>query len=161
MAFCTGRANIDRLHHQFGRMGKVVDLGDDLVEPVDLLDHDFVEILPEIGVIETFGQKLRKSLDRDEWVSNFVRHAGGQIRPEGSAIEQFLFLPQVFFRGHVLDDGDRAERRLVIDQPAGFDGERAPRVRIDPLLRAARFALALERLAQERGRAGCPTLRPV
>ena len=34
-------------------MREVVDLGDDLVEPIDFLDDDLVEILAEIGVIET------------------------------------------------------------------------------------------------------------
>ena len=73
-------------------MGKVVDLRDDFVEAVDLLDHDFVEVASKIGVVEALGQELGEGLDRNERISNFVRHARGQVGPESRAIEQILFL---------------------------------------------------------------------
>ena len=89
-------------------MGKVVDLSDDEIEAIDFLDHDFVEIASEIGVVETLGQELRESLDRNQRIANFVRHAGCQIGPKSGAIQQLLFLPERFLRGHILDDGDCA-----------------------------------------------------
>ena len=48
IAFLTDARTIDRFHHQLRRVGEVVDLGNDLVEPVDFLDDDFVKIVPEI-----------------------------------------------------------------------------------------------------------------
>ena len=39
-------------------MRKVIDLGDDLIEAIDFLNHDFVEILPKIGVVETLRQEV-------------------------------------------------------------------------------------------------------
>ena len=41
-------------------MRKVVDLRDDLVEPIDFLDDDLVEILAEIRVVEPLWEKLRE-----------------------------------------------------------------------------------------------------
>ena len=58
-------------------MSKRVDLGDNLVEAIDFLNNDLIEIFPELGIIESLRQKLRESLNRDEWVANFVRHARG------------------------------------------------------------------------------------
>ena len=63
-------------------MCKVVDLRDDLVETIDFLDDNLVKILPEIGVVETFRQQLCESLDGDEGISDFVRHAGREIGPK-------------------------------------------------------------------------------
>ena len=89
-------------------MGKVVDLGDDLIKAVDLLDHDMVEIFAEIGVVESLGKKLRESFDRDQRVADFVGHAGGEIGPEGGSIDQGLFLTQGFLGRQIEDDGNGA-----------------------------------------------------
>ena len=94
-------------------MGEVVDLRDDLVEPVDLLDDDLIEVVSKIGVIKAIRQELREGLDRNQRIANFVRHARGEVGPESRAIEQILFLPRLFLRGHIVDDGDRAQRLAV------------------------------------------------
>ena len=69
-------------------MREVIDLSDNLVEPIDLLDHDFVKVLPEICVLKALRQELGKGLDRDERVPDFVRHARGEIGPKGCAIDE-------------------------------------------------------------------------
>ena len=90
-------------------MRKSVYLTDDFVEPIDFLNDDFVKILSEIRVVETFWEKLGKRLDRHKRVSNFMRHTRGEIGPEGSAIDQILFLAQVVLCGQVLENSDSAE----------------------------------------------------
>src|SRR5438128_1507773 len=60
--FFDGRAHVDRLEHELGRMSEVINLGDDFIQAINLLHHDLVEFLPEIRVIKAFGKKLRKSL---------------------------------------------------------------------------------------------------
>src|SRR5205823_4393547 len=60
--FLQRGAEVHRFHYQLGWVREVVDLRNDLVEPVDFLDDDLVEILAEIGVFETLGQQLGESL---------------------------------------------------------------------------------------------------
>ena len=64
--FSDRRTNIEGFHHQFGWVREVVDLSKDLVESIDFLYDDFVKVLSEIRIVETFRQELRKGLDRDE-----------------------------------------------------------------------------------------------
>ena len=114
-------------------MREVVDLGDDLVEPIDFLHDDLVEILAEISVFETFGQKLGEGLDRHERIPDFMGHAGREVGPKRGAIHQILFLPQVVLGRQIMDDRHCAERIFLVDQAASFDGKGSPRVGIDPL----------------------------
>src|SRR5437764_9348945 len=106
-------------------MRKRVNLGDNLVETIDLLNDDVVEIFSELRIIETLGQKLRESLNRDEWIANFVRHARGQVRPKGGAIDQVLLLPQIFLRSQIMNDGNGTEGGVLDWEAAGVDGRGA------------------------------------
>src|SRR5205823_12826721 len=81
-------AHVNWFKHELRRMRKVVDLGDDLIKPVDLADNDFVEIFSKIGVVKSLGKKLREGFNRNQRIANFVRHAGGQVCPKGGAIEE-------------------------------------------------------------------------
>src|SRR5438046_2424433 len=114
-------------------MRKSVNLGDNFVEAINFLNDDLVEIFSELRIIETLGQKLRESLNRDEWIANFVRHARGQVRPKGGAIDQVLLLPQIFLRGQIMNDGDSTEGGVLVEESPRFDREGAACVRIDPL----------------------------
>src|SRR5207249_231249 len=119
-------------------MREVVDLRNNFIEPIDFIDHNLIELLAKIRVIETLRQELRKSLNRDERITNFVGHAGGQVGPERRSIEQRLFLAQSFLNGQILDYRDRAEGRTVVGDLARFDRKRSPGVIVDPLLRRQR-----------------------
>ena len=118
-----GIAEVERLHDEFGGVSEIVNLGDDLVEAINLLHDDVIEFLSEIGVVEAFRQKLGEGLDRDQGVSNFVRHARGQVTPESCAIHQILLLPQAVRGRQIMHDGDGAERRALVHYPASLDGE--------------------------------------
>ena len=106
--FLHRRAEIERAEVELRRVREVIDLGNDPIEPLDFLDDDFVEIAAEIRVVETLGKELRKGLDRDQRVAHFVRHARGEIGPEGGPIRQLLFLPERFLRREIRDDRDCA-----------------------------------------------------
>src|SRR5207248_2201770 len=101
-------------------MRKSVNLGDNFVEAINFLNDDLVEIFSELRIIETLGQKLRESLNRDEWIANFVRHARGQVRPKGGAIDQVLLLPQIFLRGQIMNDDDSGRNRFQERFGQGF-----------------------------------------
>ena len=105
---------------------------------------------------------MRKSLNRDERIANFVRHAGGEIGPESGAIDQILFLPQVLFRGQIVNDGDGAER-VRVDRPrrrVSTESERRV-FWIDPLLRRQRFVLASSVSRKNAAELAARRLRPV
>src|SRR5437868_14566432 len=116
-------------------MRKRVNLGDNLVEAIDFLNDDLVEIFSELRIIETLGQKLRESLNRDERVANFVRHARGQVSPKGGAIDQVLLLPQIFLRRQIVNDRYGAEGSMLIEEPPRFYVEGTAGVRINSLSR--------------------------
>ena len=99
---------IKRSEFQLRRMGEIIDLSDDEIEPADFLHHDLVEIAPEIGVVEALGKQLGEGLDRDQRVAHFVRHASREVGPKGRTIDQLLLLPERFFRRHILNHRDRA-----------------------------------------------------
>src|SRR5207249_6040182 len=114
-------------------MRKRVNLGDNLVDAIDFLKDDVVAIFSELRIIETLGQKLRESLNRDEWIANFVRHARGQVGPKGGAIDQVLLLPQIFLRSQIVNDCDGTQGGVLVEESPCFDREGAVSVRIDPL----------------------------
>src|SRR5438874_11468821 len=116
-------------------MRKSVNLGDNFVEAINFLNDDLVESFSKLRIIETLGQKLRESLNRDEWITNFVRHTRGQVRPKGGAIDQVLLLPQIFLRGQIVNDGDRSEGSVLVEESTRFDREGTAGIRIDPLSR--------------------------
>src|SRR5204862_406833 len=128
---------------------EVIDLGNDFVEPIDFLDDDFVKIFSEIRVVETFWEKLCKGLDRHKRVSNFMRHARGEIGPEGSAIDQILFLAQVVLCGQVVEDSDGSEGCFLVQQPPSFHGKRSTRIGVNPLS-SGEILFRIEGLAQKR-----------
>ena len=43
-------------------MGEIIDLGNDPVQPIDLLNDNVIELFAKIGVVETLRQKLGKVL---------------------------------------------------------------------------------------------------
>src|SRR5437763_14332550 len=131
-------------------MRKSVNLGDNFVEAINFLNDDLVEIFSELRIIETLGQKLRESLNRDEWIANFVRHARGQVRPKGGAIDQILLLPQIFLRSQIMNDRDGTEGGVLVEKSPRFDREGAPCVRIDPLS-WRKVRLRLKRFPQHGG----------
>src|SRR5436305_14271403 len=114
-------------------MRKSVNLGDNLVEAIDFLNDDLVEIFSELRIIETLGQKLRESLNRDEWIANFVRHARGQVRPKGGTIDQILLLPQILLRSQIMNDGDGTEGGVLVEHSPRFEREGALCGRLDLL----------------------------
>src|SRR5207244_10773876 len=111
-------------------MRKSVNLGDNFVEAINFLNDDLVEIFSELRIIETLGQKLRESLNRDEWIANFVRHARGQVRPKGGAIDQVLLLPQIFLRSQIMNDGNGTEGGVLVEESPRVEGGGAARRRI-------------------------------
>ena len=80
-------------------MREIVDLGDDVVEPVDFLHDNLVEFLTKIGVFKSFRQQLGKSLDGDEWIADLMGHTGGEIGPECGSIKKVLLFAQAFLGG--------------------------------------------------------------
>src|SRR5207248_8735848 len=143
-------ANIQRFHLQFRWMSESVDLSDDLIEAIDFLNNDLVEIFSELRIIETLGQKLRERLNRDEWITNFVRHTRGQVRPKGGAIDQVLLLPQIYLRGQIVNDGDGSEGSVLVEESTRCDREGTAGILID-LLSRRKIRLRLNSFPQHGG----------
>ena len=76
------------------------------------------ERLTEIGVLISFGQKLREGLDRDERVLDLVRHAGRERAETGEAIATANLHLEALQMRDVGQDDERAEHlpaRIVED----------------------------------------------
>ncbi len=84
-------------------MREIVDLLDDLVQPLDVLGHQLAELTAEFGVVVVVREQLGKGLDRNQRVSHLMGHAGRQFGPELGALDLFLFLLQREFSCQVLD----------------------------------------------------------
>ena len=72
-------------------------------------------------IVEAFGEQLRKCFDRDQGVSDFVRHARCQVAPEGRPVGQVALFLQGFLGRQVLHQRDRAERVLLGTKPPDFN----------------------------------------
>src|SRR5438046_7297133 len=74
--FFENGMDMHRLQKRFGRPCKSQELVHQRVDPINFVPDQIRECLAEIGVLVTFRQKLGKSLDRNERILDFVRHAG-------------------------------------------------------------------------------------
>ncbi len=70
--------DVHRLEERLGWPRKAQELVHQRVDPVDFMADQIREGFAEIGVLITLRQELGKSLDRDERILDFVRHAGGK-----------------------------------------------------------------------------------
>src|SRR5690242_5330123 len=74
-------------------------------------------------------------------------HAGSQVGPESSTIDQVMLLSQIFLNRQVMNDRDGTEWSVLVDQAARLNRDRAARFRIDPLSRR-RICPDIESFAQ-------------
>jgi len=68
-AFLERRTDINWFQHKLRWMGEVIDLGNNLIQPINFADHDLIEFLAKIRVVEALWKQLSEGLDRDERVA--------------------------------------------------------------------------------------------
>ena len=64
-----------RLEQRLGGPGEAQELIYEGIDPINLVSDEIGKGLAKIGILITLRQQLRESLDRDERVLDFVRHA--------------------------------------------------------------------------------------
>src|SRR3954471_2056198 len=78
--------DVERPEDWLSRARKPQELIDQGINAIDLMADQVRERVAEIGILVTFGQQLRESLDRYERIFDLVRHAGGKSAEAGEAV---------------------------------------------------------------------------
>ena len=106
--------HVHRLEQRFCRAGKAQELIDQGIDPIDLVSDQIGEGFTKIGILVTLRQKLGKSLDRDERVLDFMRHASGKRAETGEPIAAANLQFETLQRGDIGQDHEAPEHFALL-----------------------------------------------
>ena len=113
---------------RLGRPGETQKLVNERIDPIDFVADEIGKCLAEIGILITLRQQLRKRLDRNERVLDFVRHAGRKRAEAGETVAAADLQLESFQRGDIGQHHERAEHLpflAVENRAAGADDDTA------------------------------------